>query len=163
MRLDPLNRWITLLANVAVFASIMFLAIEIGQNQTAIEESNRLSVLDARTLEIEQFNQWRGRLIEDPELARIWQEGMEEQDLTPVEELRFLNLCANLVWISAGSYERSLALERSDAREATTSIRASMIESSSRFRNCWETMAPMLREYGAADYVEEVEAKLGEP
>jgi hypothetical protein len=161
MRLDPFNRWITLLANVAVFASIMFLAIEIRQNQTAIEESNRLSVLEARTLEIEQFNQWRGYLIENPDLAKIWDTGMKGEPLDSVEELRFMSLCNNIVWISAGSFERSRALGRPDAAAATTSIRAEMIGQSPHFRACWAFMAPILRNYGVNAYVDEVEAKLG--
>ncbi len=160
MRLDPFNRWITLLANIAVFASIMFLAIEIRQNQTAIEESNRLSVLEARTLEIEQFNQWRGYLIENPDLAKIWDAGMKGEPLDSVEELRFMSLCNNIVWISAGSFERSRALGRPDAADATTSIRAEMIDQSPHFRACWDFMAPILRDYGVNAYVDEVEVRL---
>jgi hypothetical protein len=161
MKLDDYNRWLTLLANVAVFASIMFLAIEIRQNQTAIEESNRLNVLEARSLEIEQFNDWRSLLIEDAELARIWDGAMNGQTLQGIDQARFFNLCNNLVWISAGSFERSKALGRLDAANATTSIRAAMIDSSPAFRECWFALRDMLVEYGVGDYVNEVESRLG--
>jgi hypothetical protein len=160
MKLDDYNRWLTLLANVAVFASIMFLAIEIRQNQTAIEESNRLNILEARSLEIEHFNDWRSLLIEDPELARIWDDAMKGQTLDGIDQARFFHLCNNLVWISAGSYERSKALDRLDAANATTSIRAAMIDSSPVFHDCWFSLRDMLKDYGVGDYVNEVESRL---
>ena len=161
-KLSGLNRWLTLLANIAVFASIMFLAVEISQNQTAIEESNRLSRLDARVIEIEQFNEFRQNLIEDPELLQIWNVGMADGELTDSEQDRFFLLCTNIIWISAGSWERSVALGRMDAAEATTRIRAEMIEGSSYFESCWEFMRGNLEPYGLTEYVALVEGHRAE-
>ena len=157
MDTEKLNRWLTLAANVAVFASIMFLAVEIRQNQVSIDEANELSRLEARTIEIEQFNNFRRALIEDPELLRIWNAGLADAELSEVDEDRFELLCANLVWISAGSWERSVALGRAAAASATTSIRAAMIEGSARFASCWEAMRGNLIPYGMGDYVQQVE------
>ena len=161
-KLGSLNRWLTLLANVAVFASIMFLAVEISQNQTAIEESNRLSRLDARVIEIEQFNDFRNTLIEDPELLQIWNVGMADGELTSDERDRFFMLCTNIIWISAGSWERSVALGRMDSAEATTKIRADMIDGSSYFESCWVSMRENLIPYGLAEYVDLVESHRAE-
>lgn len=135
----------------------MFLAVEIRQNQVSIDEANELSRLEARTIEIEQFNDFRRVLIEDPELLRIWNAGLADEELNDVDEGRFELLCANLVWISAGSWERSVALGRTAAANATTSIRAGMIEDSSRFAACWEVMRGNLIPYGMGDYVQQVE------
>lgn len=157
MDTEKLNRWLTLAANVAVFASIMFLAVEIRQNQVSIDEANELSRLEARTIEIEQFNDFRRALIEDPDLLRIWNAGLADAELSEADGERFLLLCANLVWISAGSWERSVALGRTAAANATTSIRAGMIEDSSHFANCWEVMRENLIPYGMGDYVRQVD------
>ena len=160
MKYDALNRWLTLGANIAVFASIMFLAIEIRQNQTAIEESNRLSILDARAIEVDQFNAFRASIVEDRDLARIWTDGLADKELDSRDRERFNNLCNSLVWISAGSYERSIALDRPKAAAATTAIRASMIDGSDSFKKCWVWLRDMLVSYGVEDYVNAVESQV---
>ena len=43
MNLDNLNRWITLVANIGVLAGIMFLAVEINQNNQLMESEARLA------------------------------------------------------------------------------------------------------------------------
>jgi len=158
MKKSAINSWLTLLANVAVFASILFLAIEIGQNQTAIEESNRLSILGAREIEIVQFNEFRSMIVQDPELTRIWSDGNADRELDSFSQTRFDLLCNNIVWMSAGSYERSIALERVDAAAATTIARAAYIDGSKIFKNCWLSLRDMLRSYGMSDYVDAVES-----
>ena len=160
MDTENLNRWLTLCANLAVFASIMFLAIEIRQNQVSIDEGNRLSRLDARAIEVEQFNEFRSALIEDPALMRIWNDGLADEPLDPEGEERFAYLCSNLIWISAGSWERSIALGREDAAAATTATRAQMVGDSARFARCWRSMRDQLIPYGLAEYVREVEQAL---
>lgn len=160
MDTDNLNRWLTLGANIAVFASIMFLAVEIRQNQVSIDEANQLSKLDARVIEIEQFNNFRNGLIEDPVLLKIWNTGLADADLSAEDEARFDLLCANIIWISAGSWERSVALDRMDAAAATTSLRTEMIRDSSRFARCWHSMRRNLVPYGLGEYVKAVEEDL---
>ena len=160
MKKSAINSWLTLLANVAVFASILFLAIEIGQNQTAIEESNRLNILGARTIEIEQFNAFRSMIVQDPELTGIWSDGIADRELDSLSQTRFDLLCNNIVWMSAGSYERSIALERFDAAAATTAARAAYIDGSEKFKSCWLSLRDSLRSYGMSDYVDAVEAQV---
>lgn len=160
MKKSAINSWLTLLANVAVFASILFLAIEIGQNQTAIEESNRLSILGAREIEIVQFNEFRSMIVQDPELTRIWSDGNADRELDSFSQTRFDLLCNNIVWMSAGSYEHSIALERINAAAATTIARAAYIDGSEIFRNCWLSLRDSLRSYGMGDYVDAVEAQV---
>ena len=160
MNTENLNRWLTLGANIAVFASIMFLAVEIRQNQVSIDEANELSKLDARAIEIEQFNDFRRALIEDPELLRIWNDGLADAELSVEEDARFGLMCANIIWISAGSWERSVALDRVNAASATASIRKEMIEGSERFARCWQQMRINLVPYGLSEYVIEVEEGL---
>lgn len=157
MDTENLNRWLTLGANLAVFASIMFLAVEIRQNQVSIDEANELSKLDARVIEIEQFNRFRESLIEDPELLAIWNTGLADAELSAEEQSRFDLLCANVIWISAGSWERSVALDRADAAAATIAIRRETIQDSSRFARCWEAMRKNLIPYGLSEYVKAVE------
>jgi hypothetical protein len=157
VKLGAINRWLALVANIAVFASIVFLAIEVRQNQATLEESNRLSVLQARTIEIEQFNSFRSMVTQDPELSRIWFNGLADKNLDASDEARFKFLCENNIWISIGSFDRSTELNRPVVAQGTVQVRADMIDSSSRFRSCWIGHREMIRRYDMEDYVEAVE------
>jgi hypothetical protein len=55
MNLDNLNKWLTLLANLGVMAGVIFLAIEVRQNQGMLEETNRLNRFQARTGSVAVF------------------------------------------------------------------------------------------------------------
>lgn len=125
-----------------------------------MEESNRLNILGARTIEIEQFNAFRSMIVQDPELTRIWSDGIADRELDSLSQTRFDLLCNNVVWMSAGSYERSIALDRVDAAAATTAFRATQIDRSEIFKNCWLSLRDTLRSYGMSDYVDAVEAQV---
>lgn len=157
MKLSAINRWLTLVANIAVFASIVFLAIEVRQNQATLEESNRLSVLEARTIEIEQFNTFRSMVTQDAELSRIWFDGLADKELDSEDEARFGYLCENNIWISIGSFDRSSELSRPVVAQGTLQVRADMIDSSARFRSCWIRHRGTIQRYDMADYVDGVE------
>jgi len=49
MKVDQINRWLTLLANVGVIAGILFLALELQQNNELLAAQARRDQLDART------------------------------------------------------------------------------------------------------------------
>ena len=44
MKLDNLNKWLTLIANVGVLSGIVFLAIEVQQNSNAISSQTRSTI-----------------------------------------------------------------------------------------------------------------------
>lgn len=117
-------------------------------------------MLGAREIEVEQFNEFRSQIFQDPELSRVWFDGNSDQELDPLSNSRYLMLCNNIVWISASSYERSRELGREDAASATTAIRATMIDESERFKSCWLSLREMLRSYGVGAYVDPVEAQV---
>lgn len=61
MNLDSLNKWLMLIANLGVIASIIFLAIEVQQNTTVQIANSRQQMLDAELSVIDD-------LSENPEL-----------------------------------------------------------------------------------------------
>jgi len=160
MSLKELNSWLSLLANVGVVAGIVFLAVEIRQNQTAIEESNRINLVEARRSEIDQFNEHRALLIQNDN-PRIWLEGLAGEDLVPSDQLIFSHLCGALTWISVGVYERSIALGRFDVAQATASKRAKQVRKYPGYRACWESTKSSIREYGIGEFVDLVDALSG--
>jgi hypothetical protein len=47
MKLSNLNEWLTLAANFTVFAGIVFLAVEVQQNTSAVQSATILSITEA--------------------------------------------------------------------------------------------------------------------
>jgi hypothetical protein len=107
MDLDKLNKWLTLLTNFGVVAGLIFLAIEIRQNQTLLEQNQQtilrdqeLQILSATQSEVEMFNDLRAQIYLDEELAKLWLEGRSGEFDSGVEEYRYHSLCS--AWFIAG-------------------------------------------------------------
>ena len=75
MDLDKLNKWLVLFANLGVMVGVVFLAIEISQNQISLEHANEISRFEARMGPVDTFNDLTALIVQDEELARIWMDG----------------------------------------------------------------------------------------
>ena len=83
MKKIDLGQAISILANVGVIAGIVFLAVEIQQNTSAIRSQSSIAVNDS----LAHLNQ---ALYDNPELTDIWIRGRESLvDLDPNEAERF--------------------------------------------------------------------------
>jgi hypothetical protein len=160
MDIDKLNKWLTLVANFGVVAGIFFLAIEIRQNQTAIEESNRINVVESRRAEINQYNEWRALVIADDN-PRIWLAGRAGQELSPSDQLIFRQLCVTQFWLGLVLYESSVALGRTHMANGAVSMRVQQIRQFPGYKTCWDGVKPSMQYYGESDFVDLVDAELG--
>lgn len=70
-----INKWLTLIANFGVIAGILFLVIEVRQNQESFNEANMISRLLASSATLEAYESFRTMLIQDKEIAQIWDRG----------------------------------------------------------------------------------------
>ena len=59
MNMDSVNKWLILVANIGVIAGIVFLGIEIDQNQSSIENSNIIAELTSNSFSMEQADNFR--------------------------------------------------------------------------------------------------------
>ncbi len=158
MDLDRTNRWLTLATNLGVIGGIVFLAIEIGQNQASLEQANRINVLDARTTEVQHYNDFRIVVAQDKELSEIWTKGNSGDALDPSETARFVLLCNSYLWIGVSTYERSVELGRATTAQGHVRLRGQALHDKPGYRRCWDNERAMISEYGFSDYVEAVEA-----
>jgi hypothetical protein len=90
MKLEKINPWLTLLANVGVIAGIVFLAFEIRQNTTSL----KASAIQAST-EVARENIMA--LVEDPSLIEL--RNKPPGELTETEEQRLYWLSRSF-WLS---------------------------------------------------------------
>jgi len=79
MNLDNLNKWLTLLANIGVIAGIIFLSVELQQNNKLLKSQARLNELEASTARIQVS-------LNNPELAHLNFKATSGENLTPEEE-----------------------------------------------------------------------------
>ena len=79
MNFDNLNKWLTLLANIGVIAGIVFLSVELQQNNKLLESQARLNELEASTARIQVS-------LNNPELAHLNFKATSGENLTPEEE-----------------------------------------------------------------------------
>ena len=61
MNIDSTNKWLTLVANFGVVAGIIFLGIEVRQNQVILQDTYRLNRVEARMADVDTFNDLRGQ------------------------------------------------------------------------------------------------------
>ena len=160
VNLDNLGKWLTIIANFGVVAGIIFLAIEVRQNQVSIEDSNRINRLNARTIEVQQYNDFRTVLAQDRELSDIWAKGLNGQALEPSESERFSHLCKNWLWMGITSHERSIELGRDETAKGGVILRAQELHNRAGFRRCWDDNRDIIRGYGFTEYVDAVEAAM---
>jgi len=76
-------------AYLGVIAGIVFLAIEVRQNQISLDEANAINRASSSAAALEYLNEFRRLLAQDEQLAEIWLRGSSGGELSPVGQVRF--------------------------------------------------------------------------
>ena len=165
MDLNNLNRWLTLVANLGVVAGIIFLAIEIGQNQVLLEQSHQtslrdqeLAILSATHQEVEQFNNLRAQIYLSEEMSELWLNGRSGKFDNDVDQYRYNQLCSAWFVANGFSYERSIVLGRAQVLETLPEQSRFGIDRNPGMKKCWEGITPFLNSIGFDEYVIAVES-----
>jgi len=163
MNVDALNKWLILIANIGVVAGIIFLAVEIRQNQISLDRNSALmereyllEVADSLKAIADANDKFRLLTAGDAELAKIWLDGVAGKDLSEVDEYRFEQMCGILIWNSATIYRRMSALDQVDFVEAEERMTRTQIDTSPGMQKCWEANTYALRLWGFDDLVDGV-------
>ena len=99
MKIERINHWITLIANLGVVAGVVFLALEMQQN-------NELLIQDSRYSMLENQKDWKFFLNGDPEVARLIYTAKPEE-LSEVEKLRRFDILSGLLLTWQWEWEQS--------------------------------------------------------
>ena len=164
MDFDKLNKWLTLLANLGVVAGLVFLVVEIRQNQVLLEQSHQamlreqeLNILNATHLEVEQFNGLRAQIYLSEEVTRLWLSGRSGIFDNEVDEYRYNQLCSAWFIANGLSYERSIVLGRPSVLSALPQQSRFGIDKNPGMKKCWDRVTPFLNSFGFDEYVTAVE------
>jgi hypothetical protein len=151
MKNFDLGQTIQIVANVGVLAGLVFLAVEVTQNQSSIDEDAQLNTL-------ESFNEFRNFIAQSEQLSEIWLVGQAGDELTPTEALRFGYVCLDYLFLFATNYSRFDSQERRAAQQQLVSILLRQFKESPGLERCWEQQKSTITgfEYGAfVDAVDE--------
>ena len=163
MNFDNANKGLTLLANFGVVAGLIFLAIEVRQNQAVLEQNQDLmerqyemQVIDGHQAIADSADDIRMLIAGDGEVAKIWIAGMSGDSLPESDQLRFTSLCESKIWNEAVSYRRLKVIGRSvDAQKIPNFMRAQK-EKWPGYESCWNNNAEGLKSWGYDDLVNSV-------
>ena len=152
MKKIELSEIIGILANVGVIAGIVFLAIEVGQQNT-------VNLLSGRDAAVENFNGFRTLLLENPDLMEIWNRGTADEQLDGQGVDRFNLLCQNTLWgrLTIVNRQRALGLD-SEVRGTIGGVRED-VRNSEHFRRCWERTKRSMVLQGHQLFVDMVDAE----
>ncbi len=104
MKADNVNRWLTLGANVGVVIGIVFLAVELQQNNELLQSQADITYVEMR---IGAYH----NLLQNDELLKTVLKAKEGEDLSPLEshrlEILYRSVFINWEW-EYGQYEKGL-------------------------------------------------------
>lgn len=89
---------------IAVFATLMFLAVQIRQSNRVNEANTRISIAEMKHRSNDSITRFSEALIADPELSSIWDRGRSGEALSSEDQSRFLRLARNYFGLHATSY-----------------------------------------------------------
>jgi len=99
MNWDAIGAVGEIIGAMAVVASLAYLALQIRHNTREVEEQNRAHELGTLSDIAGRFTSWRSRIIENPEVAALWQRGRDELGVLESDErFRFDHLAEEFYW-----------------------------------------------------------------
>jgi hypothetical protein len=151
VKLDNINRWLTLLANIGVIAGIIFLAIEIRQNTRSAQASS-YEQLTGRVIDIVEGNVDRPELVTGEVSRDLFLELSEREQ----QQLR-LRMIGRIRYGDLAFYQYELGMVGEERFESlirpVTDIACVWV-----FQDVWSNMRPnFVTEY--VEYIDEAVAK----
>jgi hypothetical protein len=158
-----------LLGAIAVVLTLIYLSVQVRHsrelleaNRVAIEEGARFARVAAMDRHNDAVSRWRGRLIENEEVALIWHKAMEGGDLDDVGQLRLQNLFVDWVNTYRSNFRHATMIgDDGLARQAILTV-SEALERSPVLREHWD-MARSMNELAAMDFVTRVENEQRSP
>lgn len=122
----------------AVLVTLIILAVQISHSIRVMAESNRLERASAIDRHSDSIGRWRGRLIEDGELMRIWVAAENDAALDPIAFMRFSMLWIDFTNTQRANFVRARTVGATGlGRQAVLSVAVEINKSATRLE-AWE-------------------------
>jgi hypothetical protein len=153
MKKIDVGQAIAVLANIGVIAGIVFLAIEIRQDNAM----NQITIENAAQ---EHFSTFRSLVLENDDLFRIWEEGLLGSELTALEQAKFNELCDEHMYRMFQSYRMRFRLDPATEYRSSARVVGLFIAESDAYARCWARMRPAFQGPDNFNFAERVEGSL---
>jgi hypothetical protein len=154
--MESVNKWLTLAANVGVIAGIVFLAIEVNQNQESLERANEIEVANTTNLSLQYFNNQRNMMAQDAETTKIWLDGSKGEELSTIDSERFENLCRSNIWIYATTYQFFISTgQHEKAQNGSIKSFITTLKTPGLLK-CWDRNKEIVLNWGNSSFVDAV-------
>ena len=143
----------------AVVITLLVLVVQVRQNNRGLEESNQLNRALTIDRHADSISRWRGRLMENADLSRIWLSAVEGEVVNEEDLLRLNNLWIDFINIQRANYTRANTVgEVGLASQAVRSVAAETSQSDI-FKKLWKVTSNWHRMASPA-FVDAVETEI---
>ena len=123
---------------VAVVVTLLILIVQVKQNNRSLEESNRLNRASTIDRHADSISRWRGRLMENADLSRIWLAAVKGRVENEEEILRLNNIWIDFINTQRANFVRANTVgELGLAAQAVRSVAAETSQSDV-FKKLWK-------------------------
>lgn len=157
MNLDNLNKWLTLASNLGVLIGIIFLTVEINQNQESIDLQNSINLAEARDASFNTASSFRHLLLENLELLSVWERGSSDEILSSEEMIQYTHLCNEFLYGLLSLAVRMRALDLETEYEGILEGLGSRIKNIESFKACWNNAKGAFSDRGYSDVVSKID------
>ena len=126
-----------LIGALAVVITLIFLAVQLRHGSRSLDESNRLNRVGAVDRHNDTISRWRGRMMENEDLARIWLAATRDEALTELETFRMNNLFVDFTNTQRSNFVRAKAVGEDGLAELAALSVAVEIRNSKRMLEAW--------------------------
>ena len=145
MKKGDLGQTLNTLANVGVIAGIVFLAIEVRQNQATLEEGNVMNQIAVENTAQGHFSHFRSLILENEELFEVWEKGLADAELSDLEQAKFNELCDEHIFRMFQTYRMRVRLDPDTQYRGSPNLVRAFIDNSDAYANCWVRLRPALQ------------------
>ncbi len=93
-----MNDWLGIITNVGLIVGLLLVAYEVNQTNLSMERDYDAWMTSTQFDAQQLFIDW-GASISDRETAELWWNGINDQELDPIDEDRFYRLTKSYFWM----------------------------------------------------------------
>ena len=151
---------------IAIVVTLIYLSIQVRHSRSLIEANNVAAEENTRLVKaaaMDRYNdvvsRWRGRLIENEEVAKIWDKALRGQPVIGSDAIRLENLWIDWINTYRSNFSRATAVgEEGLKHQAVLSVVLTM-RAAPILLELWEWARPF-NEASSEDFVESIDREL---
>ena len=144
---------------IAVFATLVYLAIQIRQNTAAQRTATELATADVFYKTADGYSRFY-QMLADEGLAEIWAKAHRDEELSATDEVRLRAMVSELTYAGVAAGLNAFGVVGGRSPDAPSTFVAQEIGASQKMRRAWTRIDEELRNGDLGDFAEQVAARL---